>query len=493
MVVRELWGPDESKTLEAAVACSDASWNEADKTGSGDPTEVALLAAGAEKGLTRERLDGQKPRVKVNPFTAERRMMSILRSDGVLYVKGAVEAVLALCTPKLDGAGAAGDELASRGLRVLAIATGGSEAEAGLTLVGLVGLADPPRPEAIDAVKQAREAGILTVMITGDHPATALAIARELGILWAGVKAEDVVHARATPEDKLRIVRGWKAKGAIVSMTGDGVNDAPALREAHVGIAMGKTGTEVTREAAAMVLTDDNFASIVAAIREGRGIFENIRKTLVYLLAGNVGELLVMLAASVAGLPLPLLPLHLLWINLVTDGLPALALVMDPPSEGAMKLPPRKPTEPMLRNAEWLTIIAMGLLQATVTLAVFVWALRSRDLAEARNLAFSTLVFGELFRAFAARSTHRLFWEVGAFTNLRLLGVVLVSALVQVALHHFPLTQRLFQLSSLSLADCALSLAVGLVPVTLIELQKLVRRAIRGPGQPPVVHAVGTP
>lgn len=478
MMVRELWGPDHRRILEAAAANCDASWSEKDRSGIGDPTEVALLRAAAERGILREQLEAERPRVHEHPFDAERRMMSILRSDGVLYVKGAVEAVLARCSRNLDGAVEANADLAARGLRVLAIAVGKDREERDLELIGLVGLADPPRTEAIDAVAQAKEAGVLTVMITGDHPVTASAIAKELGIASQGVALEDVVHARATPEEKLKIVRAWKARGAVVAMTGDGVNDAPALREAHIGIAMGKGGTEVTREAADMVLTDDNFASIVAAVREGRGIFENIRKTLVYLLAGNAGELLVMLAASVAGLPVPLLPLHLLWINLVTDGLPALALVTDPPGKDAMKQPPRRPTEPMLGRAEWINIVMTGVLQAGVCLSVFVWALRSRDLQEARNLAFSALVFGELFRAFAARSAHRVFWEVGAFTNLRLLAIVLVSAMVQLGLHHIPATQKLFQLGALSLADCLLALGVGLIPVTLIELQKLARRAL---------------
>ena len=485
MAVRELWGPDHRKLLQAAAANCDASWDASARTGVGDPTEVALVAAAAERGILRELLERELPRVRENPFDTDRRMMSILRSDGVLYVKGAVEAVLARCSSTLEGVAEANADLAARGLRVLAIATGAGSEETDLTLLGLIGLADPPRSEAIEAVSEARAAGILTVMITGDHPVTARAIARELGILRPGVRAEDVVHARATPEDKLRIVRAWKGRGAIVSMTGDGVNDAPALREAHVGIAMGKAGTEVTREAADMVLSDDNFASIVAAVREGRGIFENIRKTLVYLLAGNAGELLVMLAASVVGLPLPLLPLHLLWINLVTDGLPALALVMDPPSRDAMKQPPRKPTEPMLGGPEWTTIITTGVLQAAATLGVFAWALRSRDLQEARNLAFSTLVFGELLRAFAARSADRVFWEVGAFTNLRLVGIVVVSVMVQLGLHHIPATQALFQLGALSLGDCLLSLLVGLMPVSLIELHKLLRRALKRAPQLP--------
>jgi Ca2+-transporting ATPase len=243
---------------------------------------------------------------------------------------------------------------------------------------------------------------------------------------------------------------------------------------------MGMTGTEVTREASDMVLADDNFASIVAAVREGRGIFDNIRKTLVYLLAGNAAELAVMLAAAVVGLPFPLLPLHLLWINLVTDGLPALALVTDPPDDDALARPPRRPQEPMLGRAEWTTIITTGLLQAAVTLGVFVWALRSRDLGEARNLAFSTLVFGEVLRSFAARSTTRLFWEVGPFTNLRLLAVAAMTIGVQLAMHHTPIMQKLFKIQTLSLEDCVLSLALGLIPVTVLELAKLVRRASPG-------------
>ena len=328
----------------------------------------------------------------------------------------------------------------------------------------------------------ARAAGITTVMITGDHPLTARAIARELGIVSNRDVEADVVHARATPEDKIRIVREWKARGAVVAMTGDGVNDAPALREAHIGIAMGRTGTEVTREASDMVLADDNFASIVAAVREGRGIFDNIRKTLVYLLSGNTAELTVMLVAALGGLPLPLLPLHLLWINVVTDGLPALALVVDPPEDDVLQRPPRHPDEPMLGRAEWRFIITTGLLQAAATLGVFVWALNARDLSEARNLAFSVLVFGELFRAFAARSTTRVFWEVGAFTNVRLLGVVLFSVLMQLGIHHIPAAQAVFEIGPLSAADCVLTLLVALGPVTVIEVAKLVRRWMAGCG-----------
>ncbi|MDP2315287.1 MAG: cation-translocating P-type ATPase [Pseudomonadota bacterium] len=474
MTVRELWGEDHHALLYAAAANNDADLAVA----SGDPTELALLEAAHERGIEREDIERERPRVKTNPFDSERKRMSIRRSDGVLYVKGAPDLTIPLCTDGATGSLEANAEMAERGLRVLAVATGTGDTEAGLTLLGLVGIADPPRTEAIEAVAHARAAGITTVMITGDHPATARAIARELGILLVGEPADERVHARVTPEEKLHIVRRWKAKGEIVAMTGDGVNDAPALREAHIGIAMGKAGTEVSREAADMVLADDNFASIIAAVREGRGIFDNIQKTLVYLLSGNAAELLVMLGAAIVGLPLPLLPVQLLWINLVTDGLPALALVVDPVDADVLTRPPRKPEEPMLGRSEWATVVFTGLLQAGVALGVFAWVLREEGLGEAQNMAFTTLVFGELFRAFAARSPTKLFWEVGAFSNLRLLGVVVLSVALQLALHHVPVAQEIFRLTPLSLADCLLSLALGLVPVTVLELAKLYRRGM---------------
>jgi len=477
MVVREMWGPDHAKLLDAAAASSDAELGADEKSGNGDPTEVALLMAAAERGIRRPDIEQRRPRTDVHPFDAERKRMSILRADGILYVKGAVDLLLPLCVSGTEAAAEANNQLAARGLRVLGVAVGTGVDEKKLRLLGLIGIADPPRSEAVAAVAAARAAGITTVMITGDHPVTARAIAKEMGIIGPGDNPDEVVHARATPEQKLQIVRSWKQKGAVVAMTGDGVNDAPALREADIGIAMGKGGTEVTREAADMVLTDDNFASIVEAVREGRGIFDNIRKSLVFLLAGNAGELLLMLAASAGGLPLPLLPLQLLWINLVTDGMPALALVMDPAEGDVLARPPRRSQEPILGRPEWVTVAWTGLLQAATTLTVFVWALRSRNLVEARNLAFSVIVFAELFRAFASRSTTKVFWEMGAFTNVRLLGVVVISVIVQIAIHHLPATQALFQLGHLSVADCGFSLLAGLVPVTVLELSKLLRRA----------------
>ena len=478
MRVRELWGRDHGTLLSAAAAC-DAEIAQDGRAGIGDPTEVAILLAAAERGIHRAEIERTNARVTVTPFDAVSKRMSIERADGRVYIKGAVESVLPLCVEGTDDVASANTQMAERGLRILAVAVAPAAPEIRATCLGLIGIADPPRTEAIEAVAAARAAGITTVMITGDHPVTARAIARELGILASADPAENLVHARATPEDKINIVREWKSRGAVVAMTGDGVNDAPALREAHIGIAMGVTGTEVTREASDMVLADDNFASIVAAVREGRGIFDNIRKTLVYLLSGNTAELAVMLVAALVGLPLPLLPLHLLWINVVTDGFPALALVVDPPEDDVLQRPPRHPDEPMLGREQWTFIVATGLLQAATTLGVFVWALNARDLTEARNLAFSVLVFGELFRAFAARSTTRVFWEVGVFTNVRLLGVVVFSVLMQLGIHHIPAAQAVFEIGPLSAADCLLTLLVALGPVTAIEIGKLVRRRSR--------------
>ncbi len=473
MAVRELWGPDHEALLDAAAACCDAELGADLRGGIGDPTELAILAEAALRDIQRDAIERERPRALVEPFDPATKRMAIRRGDGIWYVKGALEAVAPSCTAGLTGAHEAAIQLAARGLRVLAVAVG--DAPDALVLRGLIGVADPPRPEAIEAVAAARAAGIRTVMITGDHPATAQVIARELGILRPGDSAAELVHARATPEDKLRIVRAWKARGAIVAMTGDGVNDAPALREAHVGVAMGRTGTEVTREVADIVLADDNFASIVAAIREGRGIFDNIRKALVYLLSGNVAELAVMLIASLAGLPLPLLPLQLLWINLVTDGLPALALVMDPTEADAMNRPPRPPAEPILGRPEWHAIAVTGVLLTAVTVAVFAWALATSDLVRARSLAFAVLVFGQLFRSFASRSTTRVFWQVGAFSNLVLLAVVTVSVVLQLVIHNVPATGALFDIAALAPGDAALCLGLGIVPVTVVEVAKLLR------------------
>ncbi|MEZ4385638.1 MAG: cation-translocating P-type ATPase [Nannocystaceae bacterium] len=498
MTLRELWGGDDDRLLDAAAACCDADYDAATDEGVGDPTEVAILRAAAARGVLRPAIEEARPRLHERPFDAERKRMSIARADGRLYVKGAVESLL----PRAVAADVAAieranDDLASRGLRVLAVAVrdlspaerdadAEPPVEADLELVGLLGLADPPRPEVIDAIATAHAAGIETVMITGDHPRTAHAIARELGLLERprGARAGEPparVHARATPAEKIAIVRAWRERGAVVAMTGDGINDAPALREADVGIAMGESGTEVTREAGDVVLTADNFADILAGVREGRGVFANIRKSLVYLLAGNTGELGVMLSASLLGLPIPFLPLQILWINLATDGLPALALVMDPTDPAVMDAPPRDPAEPILGRREWRQIALIGLLNAALVVAAFAWALARRDLETARAFAFCVLVLGELFRALAARSARRTFWEVGVLSNRRLVAVILASLVIQLGLLRWPVSAGFFGFGPLSDGDTLLALALALVPVSVLEVLKLGARRLRPP------------
>ena len=476
MALRDTWGGEPAAVLDAASACCNAELNEDGSLSTGDPTEIAILVAAAKQGVHRPDIERERPRCGETPFDSDRKRMSVWRADARLYVKGALESLLPLCSAGTEGAQAAQAQMAARGLRVLAVAIGKTAQERDLTLLGLLGLADPPRSEAITALEQARGAGIVTVMITGDHPTTAQAIALEMGLLRPGDDPAEFVHARATAQDKLRIVREWKQRGAIVAMTGDGVNDAPALKEAHIGIAMGRSGTQVTREAADMILTDDNYASIVAAVQEGRGIFDNIRKALVYLLAGNTGKLLVMFCAALLNMPLPLLPLHLLWINFVTDGLTSLALVMDPPYSDTLQRPPVRPDAPVLGRREWRSIACTGVLEGSVALAAFAWAASHMDPRAARTFLFSLIVFAEVLRALASRSTTRLFWEVGPLGNLRLLAVLIGSALVQIALQHFAWTRAVFDLTHLSTHDTLLALALGFVPVSVLELTKLLRR-----------------
>jgi Ca2+-transporting ATPase len=479
MRVREIWGEDHSEVLKAAACCCDAELDGNGDAGTGDPTEVAILIEALERGFDKETIERDNPRVATEPFDSERRRMSILRKDGVNYVKGAVESVFPLCTMSpggIDPATKAATDMSSRGLRVLAVAFGQGPTETNLKLLGLLGIADPPRTEATDAIKEARGAGIIPVMITGDHPKTAAAIARELGLVLEGETLEGRVHARATPEDKLGLVRKWKSEGHVVAMTGDGVNDAPALREAHIGIAMGKAGTEVTRQAADLILADDNFTTIVAAVREGRAIFQNIRRAVGYLLTGNLAEVAVVLGASALGLPLPLLAAHLLWINLVTDALPALTLIAEPTSAAIMKRAPRASSESLLGRPEWAQILWVGLLEGAIALGLYWYLLREHSEDHARNLLFTSIIFSQLFRSFGARSTTRIFWEVGIFSNLWLLAVILLTTFLQLSLHYIPLAQQVFALRPLSLEDILFVLPFALIPISVIEMKKVVLR-----------------
>lgn len=403
--------------------------------------------------------------------------------------------------------------MANEALRVLALAERRLEAfpsapgntqivspdvvEHGMTLLGLIGLQDPPRSEARDAIARCKRAGIRTVMITGDHPDTARAIARELGMLdrggevVAGAELERLsdealgqrvqqiaVYARVTAEHKLRIVRAWKAQGAVVAMTGDGVNDAPALKEASIGVAMGISGTEVTKEAADLIIADDNFASIVAAVEEGRGIYDNIAKTLGYLLAGNTGELAVMLIAGLVGWPLPLLPIQLLWINLVTDGLPALALATDPIDPNVLTRPPRRQDAQLIDRAFLQRIAFTGVLTAGVALFAFAYEFYAdNNVADARNAAFSALVIAELLRAFGARSEVLTIVQVGLFSNMRLFVIVAVSFALQLLIHHLPMLESVFGTEPISLAQCIAWTVLGSIPLIVLEISKVLRQS----------------
>lgn len=478
MRVREVWGEDHIEVLRAAASCCDAELDESGETGVGDPTEIAILIAARERGIHKEEIEKNNPRTHVEPFDSDRKRMSIQRRDGVTYVKGAIESLLPICILSENEkcvVNRAADEMSSLGLRVLAVGVGKEREEKDLKLLGLIGIADPPRPETIPAIKEARQAGIEVIMITGDHRETAAAIAREIGLVREGESVEAKVYARATPEDKLNLVRRLKNEGEIVAMTGDGVNDAPALREAHIGIAMGRAGTEVARQTSELVLADDNFATIVAAVREGRAIFQNIRKAVTYLLTGNAAEILLVFGALLAGLPLPLMAVHLLWINLVTDSLPALTLTADPISPEIMRRPPRPPNERIMEGSQWKQVVGLGVLEAAIALGLYIYFLNESDVVHARGLVFTTVVFSQVFRSFGARSSTLVFWQLGAFTNLWLLGVVIFTVCLQLSLHYLPLTQKIFQVEPLSLHETLFILPFSLIPVTVIEVHKLMR------------------
>jgi len=477
MTVRDLWSPDDDALLRAAAACCDAELN-GQGGGVGDPTELAILRAAAERRIHRRDIEREEPRTRVLPFDPDRRRMSVWRASGRVYVKGAIEVLAPMCSEELPGWAQAAESMARRGLRVLGVAMGrGEDDEHGLQMMGLVGLADAPRAEAVHAVGKAQRAGVRIVMITGDHALTAGAIARELGISGTDHEEADSVFARKTAADKTSIVAELRKRGEIVAMTGDGVNDAPSIREADIGIAMGQGATEVTREAADMILTDDDLGGVVTAIREGRIVYDNIRKTVVYLLSGNAAGLVVMLFAAAIGWHLPLLPLHLLWLNIMCEPLPGLALAIDPPDDDVMLRKPRRPDAPLLGREAWVHIAWVATMQAVIALFAFGWGMRHGDLQLARTLAFSTLVFGVLLRAFSSRNDDKLLWEVGWARNLLLLFVVLVSVGLQLALLALPWTREWFDLASLTGLQIAGTLVLGLVPVSVVETTKLVRRA----------------
>jgi len=513
------------EALEVGVLCNNAALaaEAPDETSSGDPLEVALLEAGRAGGLARAELLSRWPEAREEAFDPEVKMMATIHRDaeGGAYrvaVKGAPEAVLETCASvrATDGERALSAderedwsrrnrEMAEQGLRVLALATRRAESadEApyeGLTLLGLAGLLDPPREDVREALGLCHEAGIRVVMVTGDQPGTALNIARALALIGEGEGGvvhgerlgsmeslsaderrellEAAVFARVSPEQKLEIIRAHQQGGAVVAMTGDGVNDAPALKQADIGVAMGRRGTQVAKEAADMVLKDDAFSTIVQAVEHGRAIFGNIRKFSVYLLSGNAGEILAVTAASVAGAPLPLLPLQILYLNLVNDVFPALALGFGRAERHVMQRPPREPGEPVLARAQWLAVAGYGAVVAAAVLAAFTLALVHLELGEAESItvAFFTLSLARLWHVFNMRDSNTGLLRNEVAGNPYVWGALAVCALLLAAAFTVPLLARVLNVHDPGAAGWAVVLGMSLVPLVVGQAVKLWRR-----------------
>ena len=522
--------------LKAATLCNDALLERTQDNGDyyralGDPTEGALIVAAAQLGMLKPELETRWPRVAEIPFTSERKRMTTIHRTDVLpelteapwrdmpfvaFGKGSVDGLLDITSTVWSGDQtipltgelrqrilAANDTLAQDGQRVLGVIFRPlsalpekmveDEIERDATFVGLIGMIDPPRPEVKEAVQICKTAGIRPVMITGDHPLTALSIAQELGINGDGqaITGREVeklsvdelealvettsVYARVSPEHKLKIVQALQNKGHIVAMTGDGVNDAPALKKADIGVAMGITGTDVSKEAADMVLLDDNFTTIVSAVKEGRTIYDNIRKFIKYTMTSNSGEIWVMLLAPFLGMPLPLLPLQILWVNLVTDGLPGLALGVEPAEKGTMQRVPYHPNENIFGRGMGWHILWVGLLMGLVSLGMGFWAW-STGREDWQTMVFTTLTLSQMGHALAIRSGRDSFFRTGLLSNKALLGAVLLTFILQLAVVYVPLMQGLFKTMALSPVNLAISLVLSTVVFWGVELEKWFQR-----------------
>ncbi len=519
--------PDLSKALTVGVLCNGAQLTE--DRGSykivGDPTEGAILTAAGKAGIWKEEKEKEFPFVEEIPFDSERKKMTVVRRDGdipIAFVKGAPDILLGDCTSiEVKGASTpltredkrvilkANDDLAGQAMRVLAVAYRILDSntrefwadviESELTFVGLIAMIDPPREEVKQAIEHCTGAGIKTVMITGDHKNTAVAIAKQLGffkedsLALSGEELDRLgeeefdknvertpVYARVSPEHKLRIVRAWRARSEVVAMTGDGVNDAPAVKEADIGVAMGITGTDVTKEVSDMVITDDNFASIVAAVEEGRGVYDNIRKFVHYLLSCNAGEILVMFVSSLVGLPAPLLPIQILWVNLVTDGLPALALGVEPVDPNIMERPPRPPNEHVVTKQRAFVMLAQGAFIAVCSLSafMFVYFWEKEGIERARTAAFIVLSCSQLFHSFNCRNFTESLFKIGVFTNKKLILATGVSFLLQMAVVYVPFLRVIFKTEVLGVFDWVLVIIISSFPLWAMEVFKKVQKSI---------------
>ncbi|MDH7480835.1 MAG: HAD-IC family P-type ATPase [Armatimonadota bacterium] len=508
------------RLFEALVLCNDARLHHEDNGWRivGDPTEGALVVAGEKLGLRKHELEDEQKRIAELPFDSQRRYMATLHllPDGrkIVYVKGAPEKILAmsgtylksndvlpLTSDKAAEFVARNAEMAEEALRVLAAAykelpreqevISHSDVESGLVFLGAVGMMDPPREEAPMAVKQAREAGIRVIMITGDHANTARAIAESIGLLEREMMVVEgraldrmsdeelaqaigriAVIARAEPEHKLRIIKALKERGHVVAMTGDGVNDAPALKCADIGIAMGISGTDVAKEAADMILLDDNFATIVSAVEEGRAIFANIRKVVQYLLSTNTGEVFIYLTTILSGLPLPLFPVQILWINLVTDGFCTAPLSFEPKEPGLLKEPPRDPKERIVNRYVVSNIVFVALFMLIGTFSLYYWGLGSIGIWKARTFAFVVMALFQAFNALNVRSSRYSLFKIGVLTNPYLLAGATASAVAQIASVHLPFFQTIFRTVALNLSEWTIMVAVSSSVFIAEEIRK---------------------
>ena len=498
--------PVQEPLLRTALLCSDATVNEDGEVG--DPTETALVHLGEDHGFDEEVTRNKYPRLTEIPFDSDRKLMSTVHrlSGGLVMVtKGAVDVMLDRCVispQERAEVERVNEEFSSQGLRVLAFACRTVESTAvsledenGLDFLGLIAMMDPPREESKAAVAECIAAGIRPIMITGDHKVTASAIAKEIGIMTEGTEAVEgaviesisdqelqdfvprvSVYARVSPEHKIRIVRAWQERGCLVAMTGDGVNDAPALKQADIGVAMGITGTEVAKDAAGMVLTDDNFATIVQAVKNGRNVYANIKKAIQFLLSGNTAGILAVLYASLMGLPVPFAAVHLLFINLLTDSLPAIALGLEPHSDAVMQEKPRPRSEGIMTKSFLTSVATEGLVIALAVIAAFHIGLANGGAAVGSTMAFATLCLSRLFHGFNCKDARPVIFTRTFWNNKYLLGAFAVGAALLAAVLLVPFLKPLFQVAQLSLGLIGVIVGLSLGSMLVIQLLKLIRR-----------------